>query len=91
VEPGADDSPNSFCILKTTGGVVPGTVDNIDARFEPIRWYNIYYGQAFNEAGFVYPDNDQEAVDGTYYVEYPVTGDDNVTFFDAASTTGSRA
>jgi hypothetical protein len=86
-------SPNSFCLLRATGGIDPSDGDNAGGRFEPIRWYNFY----FSGIGEVWADddavdttitNDQPTSDGAYYIEYPVEGDDNVTFFDTTDEYG---
>ncbi|MCI0479854.1 hypothetical protein L0Y59_04885, partial [Candidatus Uhrbacteria bacterium] len=79
--PVQSNSPNSFCMLKRFGGV--GNLDG-DARDEPIRWWNIYNSE-ITDLGL---DNEQEAVDGTYYMEYPVDGEGNVTSFDTAEEFG---
>jgi hypothetical protein len=83
-------SPNTFCTLKTWGGVDPGSDPAASAslvREEPIRWYNIYYSGLTDVV--LSPENDQLHPDGTYYIEYPVVGDTNVAFFDTADTNGN--
>lgn len=74
-------SATNFCMLKEFGGVDPadGTVLG-----EPIRWYSIYN----SGLGGPYPNNDQPTSDGAYYIEYPTTGDGNVTFFETADPDG---
>jgi len=78
-------SPTNFCMLKRTGGVAGGPLEN-DALVSgvPMRWYNIYnaFFNAKAESG------DVHAGDGRYYIEYPVQGDDNVTFFDTTQAGG---
>jgi hypothetical protein len=69
-------SPTNFCMLKRTGGVYAGQPDGSipgDVLDQPIRWYNIY-----NSSN---PDH-------LYYVQYPVEGDDNVTWFDTVDPDG---
>jgi len=81
-------SPNSFCTLKLTGGVDPAAADNADPRFEPIRWYNWYM------SGLADPwlggdiNNNQPNDEGAYFIEYPVAGENNVTFFDTTDPEG---
>jgi len=78
-------SPTNFCMLKRTGGVAGGpNEDNSLVSGVPIRWYNIYnsYFNAIAESG------DVHAGDGRYYIEYPVAGDDNVTFFNTTQDGG---
>jgi len=79
------DSPNSFCMLKRTGGVEPDATGDSDARDKPIRWWNIYNSH-IGDLVADYPDNGQEQSIGAYYIEYPAIGDpkddtDNVTLF----------
>jgi len=77
-------SPNTFCLLKTWGGIDPA---DGSVREEPIRWYNIYY----SGLGTPYPANAQPTSDGAYYMEYPTqTGSQTVTvtLFDTADPQG---
>ena len=97
--PVADRSANDFCMLKRFGGIDPGAGDNAPGRAdavddeEVIRWYNIYE----SDIGEVWADdvatpgtltNDQPTSEGAYYIEYPVAGDVNVTFFDTTDEYG---
>ena len=80
------NSPTNFCMLLRTGGVVgvlPGAAGNNAAvGDEPIRWYNIYQ----SDANSIAPP--AGAQDGLYYIEYPVQGDGNVTFFNTEQVGG---
>jgi len=80
-------SPTNFCMLLRTGGVVgvlPANAGNNAAiGDEPVRWYNIYQ----SDANSIAPDG-AGADDGRYYIEYPVQGDGNVTFFDTEQVGG---
>jgi len=74
---------NSFCLLKSTGGVIPpdGT-----SQSQPIRWYNIY-----NSAiGAHYPQNSQPTSTGAYYLQYPTktSSSGNVSFFGTEDPNG---
>jgi len=84
--PGIDEgglSPTNFCMLKRTGGVA-GDTGAVQTPV-PIRWYNIY--NAHKNA--LYDDGTTlGAGDGRYYIHYPVTGDDNVSFFDTVDPDG---
>ncbi|MBU1050537.1 gliding motility-associated C-terminal domain-containing protein [Candidatus Bipolaricaulota bacterium] len=81
-------SPTNFCMLLRTGGVTgvdpdvagPATAAVNDV---PIRWYNIYNADA-NAAAPISAGN----TDGLYYIEYPVEGDDNVSFFRTIQPSG---
>jgi len=84
------DSPNNFCMLKRTGGVIatdPNPVTNVD-DYRPIRWFNIYNAEKndFAMSG---------AQDGRYYVQYPKLGVDDIAIhkqlFDTASADGITA
>ncbi len=97
VDPGSwnvqSGSPvNNFCMLKRNGGVVPQSASATTARGVPIRWYNIYDGNAENETNFSYPDNSQPQSVGAYYIEYPTnqyTGYlANVVYFDTVDPYG---
>jgi flagellar hook capping protein FlgD len=67
INPGSFDNnfehgigPNSFCLLKLTGGVYNGPANGKtpgEYLGEPIRWYNIYHSTN---------------PDGLYYVQYPL-------------------
>jgi len=77
---------NSFCMLKSTGGVVPDGTPAGSPLSQPIRWYNIY-----NSAlGAQYPQNSQPRSTGAYYLEYPTktSSPGNVSFFDTADPNG---
>jgi len=76
-------SANDFCMLKRYGGVenLAGAVPDI-----PLVWYTLYDSGLFiNLAG---DGSNQPNAQGTYYIEYPTQGDDNVTWFDTASDSG---
>ena len=79
------DSPTTFCALKRTGGIDPGSSGKV--LNQPIRWYNIYNSGL---GGASYPDNSQPKSEGAYYIQYPVqTGSStNVTYFDTADPNG---
>jgi len=77
---------NSFCMLKSTGGVVPNGTPVGTPLSQPIRWYNIY-----NSAiGAQYPQNSEPRSTGAYYIQYPTktSSPDNVSFFGTADTNG---
>jgi hypothetical protein len=90
------DSPNNFCMLKRTGGIVgsyTGTTDPAVPATQtmsnrPIRWFNIYNSEKndYGTAG---------AKDGRYYIQYPKAGVFNPayhgTLFDTASVNGVTA
>jgi hypothetical protein len=71
--------PSNFCKLRFNGGV-NGSNGNVGGNV-PIRWYNIYNSDKnfHGEAG---------AEDGRYYLDYPVEGEGNVTWFDTAAPDG---
>ena len=79
------DSPTKFCSLLRTGGVVWNENDDATVGDEPIRWYNIYNADA---NAILSDDSTRGAGDGRYYIEYPVQGDDNVTWFNTVHTGG---
>ncbi len=82
------DSPTGFCALKRTGGVNPYIGDspvNANVQNDLIAWWNIYDSGLNAES---YPSNDQPKSHGAYYMEYPVAGDHNVTYFDTADPNG---
>ena len=84
-------SPNSFCTLKATGGVIPTQTGPGTVQIAPIRWYNAYFSGLYNGVDFTWGVdivNNQPQADGAYFVEYPVAGDDNVTVFDTADPEG---
>jgi len=83
-------SPTNFCMLKRTGGVLPADPDDVEGRLVPIRWWNIYNSGIADPWAAGNIVNNQQAVDGTYFVEYPVAGDApaNVTFFDTTDPEG---
>ena len=78
--PLAQTSANDFCMLKRYGGVanLAGAVPDI-----PLVWYTLYDSGLFINLGSNQPNQQ-----GTYYIEYPTEGDNNVTWFDTASATG---
>ncbi|MCK5828332.1 T9SS type A sorting domain-containing protein, partial [Candidatus Bipolaricaulota bacterium] len=82
--PVVEDSATNFCMLKATGGVADIGGAPLD---QVIRWHNIY-----NSANFIDLEadgsNQPNPVEGSYYVEYPVADDGNVTSFDTLSDSG---
>jgi len=75
--------PNTFCLLKAHGGADPHS----GMMFQPIRWYNIYF------SGIEAPglDNNQQDVDGSYYMWYPPLGfpvEEAGSVFDTADDDG---
>ncbi len=85
---GQQPSPNDFCLLKRYGGVIDED-GNMPEDAAPIMWYSIY------DSGLTPVDVDLAAVGssqpnapGAYYMQYPTRDEDNVTWFDTASTTG---
>ena len=88
--------PNSFCSLLATGGVIPNDAAAASILDRPIRWYNIYnsglnVGVHFSwSTPDAHPNNDvnnnQEIVNGTYFVQYPTAG--SVATFDTVDETG---
>jgi len=84
------DSPTKFATLLRTGGVLPDADHVVAARGLPIRWYNIYNSDIADPWALNDITNNQKAVDGTYFVQYPVAanGPDNVTYFDTTDTWG---
>ena len=77
VQPG---SPNDFLSLMATGGI-DGLTGNTSADKNLVRWYNIYNSTA-NTYGT------RGAMDSRYYIEYPTSDDDNVTFFYTVHANG---
>ena len=77
------DSPTTFCAIKRTGGV-----DGTDGTFgaNPIRWFTMYH--AWINAFPVGAAAGRGAADGLYYIQYPVQGGGNVTFFDTIDLDG---
>lgn len=77
------ETPTNFCALLRGGGV-DGVTGSASSHDRPIRWYNIYHSElnAFGARG---------AQDGRYYIDYPVAGDGNVTWFDTMSASGVTA
>ena len=83
------DSPNSFCMLKRTGGIDPVDGNNAEGNGEPIRWWNIYnshMGVTFGAGNQI--NNSQPTNGDPYVMEYPTTGDDNVTSFATTDDDG---
>ncbi|MFC2078774.1 gliding motility-associated C-terminal domain-containing protein [Candidatus Bipolaricaulota bacterium] len=80
-------SANDFCMLKRYGGVknADGDVPTVEERV-PIVWYSIY------DSGFdvdlASKGSNQPNARGSFYIEYPIESDGNVTSFDTASSTG---
>jgi len=84
--PQVPTSATDFCELKRYGGVgdLLGTV--LDS---PLVWYTMYdSGLTTVDVNLAGDGSDQPNVDGTYYIDYPVEGDNNVTSFDTASASG---
>ncbi|MBN1858722.1 hypothetical protein JW848_05910, partial [Candidatus Bipolaricaulota bacterium] len=92
-------SPNSFCMLKALGRVVPAAGGDGAVQVASIRWYNAYfsglYGDGTDFTWGVDIINNQPQGDGAYFVEYPVDsaeldwqGDLPVTLFDTADPEG---
>lgn len=77
----AGSAVNSFCTLKSKGGVVPNGSATGEPLAQPIRWYNIYHGGASHATGFLYPNNNQPRSVGAYYFQYPtqISSPNNVT------------
>ncbi len=78
-------SASDFCTLKRYGGV-----SDIDGHVPdpaiPLVWYTMYdSGLYIDLAG---DGSNQPNAEGTFYVEYPTQDDNNVTWFDTASTSG---
>lgn len=77
---------NSFCMLKSTGGVTPDGTPAGTPLSQPIRWYNIY-----NSAiGAQYPQNSQPRSTGAYYLEYPTktSSPGSISFFGTTDPNG---
>ena len=75
------NNPTGFCALKRTGGVDPATKKTREDGNE-IAWYNIYNSGILEYTGKkTYPA-------GTYYMQYPVQAEGNVSFFDTVETDG---
>ena len=94
-------SANDFCMLKRYGGVVSrlgdyGNAANAVPHDQAITWYNIYacydpdapVGERINWINLRADGSRQPNEEGTYYVEYPVEADGDVTSFDTASESG---
>ncbi len=91
-------SPNSFCLLKGTGGVTPAAAAIGTVRTAPIRWYNIYYSGLVEGAGFFWGvpgdgldiNNRQLQDDGQYFIQYPTTEQtfSNVVYYDTTDPWG---
>jgi len=85
-------SPNTFCALLLTGGVLPADGVLGESIGEPIRWYNIYMKNIpGTNMPFPYgPDYE----DGYYYMQYPTTTmnvapeDDIGVYFDTVDDDG---
>jgi len=97
--PQTPTSSIDFCMLKRYGGVIDdpnvGGNDPADAiaHDQAITWYNIYAcfdpeAGALNWLDLRGDGSRQPNERGTYYVEYPVEADANVTWFDTASNSG---
>ena len=78
-------SANDFCMLKRYGGVAD-LAGNVPDPTVPIVWYSIYDSGLFVDLAS--DGSNQPNEQGTFYVEYPTEGDDNVTFFDTATASG---
>ena len=95
VNPGSWNPPvqmsaNDFCSLKRYGGVIDVGGTPLD---QPIVWYSIYRNYDFNVGADVFvnlalDNSNQPNIAGTYYVDYPIAGDNNVVAFDTASDSG---
>jgi len=95
-------SANDFCMLKRYGGIVsnPGNYGDVafsNAHDLALEWYNLYAcydpdglipAERLNWLDLAADGSNQPNEAGTYYVEYPVEGDGNVTVFDTASDSG---
>jgi len=89
-------SPTKFATLLETGGVIPDDSPTASILDRPIRWYNIYDSGLVRTTHFTWTDpdtdssieNNQEKVDGTYFVQYPVAAHNNVTAFDTTDENG---
>jgi len=86
------NSATNFCELKRYGGVV-NLAGAAPAPLNAIVWYNTYrnFDPATGADIFINlaaDGSDQPNAPGTYYLEYPRAGDNNVTAFDTASGTG---
>jgi len=87
------DSPNSFCMLKRTGGIDPAGGEDQPGRNVPIRWYNIYNSglEVMFGAGKEVANN-QVATRDAYVMEYPRVGDaddvNNVAWFNTTDPEG---
>ena len=100
--PGGDPtSANDFCMLKRYGGVVStvgdyGNAAAAVAHDQAIAWYNIYScydpdanpGERGNWLDLAADGSNQPNAQGTYYIDYPTAGENNVTAFDTASNSG---
>ena len=78
------DSATTFCMLWRVGGVENLAGDVYDMGIWP---WNIY-DSGLNAIDLAGDGSNQPNADGTWYVEYPTEGDDNVVWFDTASDTG---
>ena len=81
-----------FCSLKRYGGVIqdpafPAGPPTPVVAESSIVWHNIYNN---HDAWYdlAADGSDQPNALGTYYVEYPVEGDNNVTSFETATVSG---
>jgi hypothetical protein len=79
-----DDSPTTFCMLWRVGGVVDLAGNLYDLGIWP---WNIY-DSGLNAIDLAGNGSNQPNADGTWYVDYPTEGDDNVVWFDTASESG---
>ncbi len=98
---GDPTSANDFCMLKRYGGVVSavgnyGVAATAEAHDQAIEWYNIYHcydpdanvDERDNWIDLAADGSDQPNEVGTYYIDYPTEGENNVTTFDTASDSG---
>ena len=82
-------SANDFCMLKRYGGVdaiINGDEGQVPAPTMPIVFYSMYDSGFFIDLAA--DGSNQPNAQGTYYMEYPVQADNNVTWFDTASASG---
>jgi len=84
--PQTPTSATDFCELKRYGGVKDLNGNVLES---PLVWYTMYdSGLETADVNLAADGSDQPNADGTYYIDYPVAGDGNVTSFDTASASG---
>jgi len=96
--PASNTTAYDFCSLKRYGGMISkngdyGNASEAVVKSQAIVWHNIYHSfdVGNNKDAWINLSADgsrQPNEPGTYYIDYPVATDTNVTSFDTASQSG---